>query len=96
MSCEECSELCQRIEIQTPSDFEMVLRVVKTNVADGTIQQAPAAPGRIMPPVDVASLPERGPWPDIVEESFHCLRCDQEFALEAETFHGAGGKWSPR
>jgi len=95
MSCENCRELAQRIEIQTVGDFEMVLRVVKANVADGTIQQDQAAPGRVMPPVDVALLPEAGPWPDIVEESFRCLSCDQEFALEAETFHGAGGKWRP-
>lgn len=96
MSCKKCRELCQRIEIQTPGDLEMVLRVLKANVVDGTIQQDPAAPGRIMPPVDVVSLPEEGPWPDIVEETFRCRSCDQEFRLEAETFHGAGGKWRPQ
>jgi len=95
VTCDRCKELVQTIEIRTPGDLEMVLRVVKANLGDRTLEQQPPVPGNVMPSVVVESLAEAGPWPDVLEEKFRCPSCGQAFRLAAETFHGAGGRWSP-
>lgn len=95
MGCDKCKELMQTIEIRTPRDLETVLRVVKANLKDQTIVQQPAQPANVMPSIRVDSLSDSGPWPDVLEEQFLCSSCAQRFHLEAETYHGAGGRWRP-
>jgi len=85
----------QTIVIQTPRDLEMILRVVKANLKDQTIVQQSAHLANVMPPITVASLNETGSWPDVLAEHFLCSSCAQRFRLEAETYHGAGGRWTP-
>lgn len=95
MSCEKCRELMQTVEIRTPRDLQMVLRVVKANLQDQTIEQRVAPAARVMPSVTIDSLSEGGSWPDVLDEQFRCLTCGQSFHFEAETYHGAGGHWRP-
>jgi hypothetical protein len=95
MSCEKCRELMQTVEVRTPQDFQVVLRVVKANVKDQTIEQHVASAARVVPSITIDSLGEGGPWPDVLDEQFRCLTCGQGFRLEAETYHGAGGHWRP-
>jgi hypothetical protein len=42
-----------------------------------------------------STLAANGPWPDVLQYYFHCTACGQSFRLEVETYHGAGGSWSP-
>ncbi len=94
MACEKCNDLMQTIEVQRPSDLEMVLRVVQANLADGTLVPAPSS-GSMVPPVAIEKLNPAGPWPDAIESCFRCTQCGQSFRLGVETYHGAGGSWRP-
>jgi hypothetical protein len=93
MSCDKCDGLKQTFEIRTPKDFQKVLRVIRANLEDGTIESLPAAAGSVIPTIDLGSLSEAGPWPDVLEETFGCRGCGQRFRLDVETYHGAGGAW---
>jgi hypothetical protein len=84
----------QTIEVERPSDLEMVLRIVQANLQDGTIVPA-LLPGSILPPTAIETLNPAGPWPDVIESGFRCSQCGQRFRLGAETYHGAGGSWRP-
>lgn len=92
MACDNCTDLIQTIEVQRPSDLEMVLRVVQANLTDGTLVPAPIS-GSVVPPVAIQKLNPAGPWPDAIESGFRCTGCGQCFRLGVETYHGAGGNW---
>jgi hypothetical protein len=95
MACSHCDEVNQTVEIRSPSDLEKVVRVVKANLADGTLASEPPTADAVvqMPPFD--GLQPSGPWPDYLEYVFCCTHCGQGFRLDAETYHGAGGRWRP-
>jgi hypothetical protein len=83
--CERCADLHQDQDIRTPGQLAQALRVVRDNLADGTIVQTSAESAAVL-------KPER-PWPDVIERQYRCTRCKQRFALAAETYHGAAGSW---
>lgn len=89
-SCTSCGDLSEVVEIHTPGQLAQAIRVVRGNLADGTLVEAsPDARDAF------DSLQERGPWPDYIEHEFNCSRCGQRFRLVAEAYHGAGGRWEP-
>ena len=86
--CESCRELQEEWSIRSPGELSKAIRVVRANLADGTLLQRGGSD-------PFASLPEGGPWPDHVSFCFHCAQCGAAFTLSAETHHGAGGRWAP-
>ncbi|MGX2032440.1 MULTISPECIES: hypothetical protein [Methylocaldum] len=89
--CQKCAELSVRHEILSPAQLTKTIRVLRANVADGTLvditQPAHSPSGEFSELSDVA------PWPDYVEHYFRCTACGQRFRLSADTYHGAGGEW---
>src|SRR5262249_33523861 len=88
-------DLNQTVEIRSASGVENAFRVVKANLADGTLVQEPPSPGAFLrvPPFDEIALD--GPWPDSFEYTFRCNHCGQRLQLEAEIYHRGGGNWRP-
>lgn len=87
MSCPECRHLTEIRRIRTPAELKPVITVIKSNVADGTIQEVPGA----RPPFNEIA-PNRN-WPDLINHEFTCQKCNQKFVLTVETYHGRGGYW---
>ena len=90
-TCQACSDLRETYEINTPGQLAKAIRVVRANLADGTLsditQPAHGPSGKF------ADLAEAGPWPDYLEHYFRCNTCDHHFRLSADTYHGVGGEW---
>lgn len=95
MACTRCEDLNQTVTIERPSDLEQVLRVIRDNLADGTLVSiAPETPSMIaMQPIEHVAL--AGPWPDLLHYVLTCKACGQRFELDAETYRGSGGSWRP-
>jgi hypothetical protein len=95
--CSKCSELRTTINIGSAAELANVLKVVRDNLEDGTLVEAAYwPPGQIkMSRPSFLSIPVSGPWPDYAEYYFSCAACGQLYRLSVETYHGAGGKWSP-
>ena len=82
--------------IISPKSFEKILRVVRDNLADGTIVESDFWPKGtlrtcVTPFNEVNSA---GPYTeDIYEYYFECPKCSQIFHLHCNTYHGKGGAW---
>lgn len=94
MACEGCNDLVQVVEICQPKDLRQVIRVARANLADGTIVEERDRFALAMAP-PFQTIEENGPWPDYIDVTFRCAHCGQLFRLDAETYHGAGGRWRP-
>lgn len=92
-ACLACNDLRIAYEIGTRGQLTKAIRVVRANLADGTLvditQSAHSPSGKF------ADLSESGPWPDYIEHYFQCKACGHRFRFSAETYHGAGGEWEP-
>jgi hypothetical protein len=95
--CENCDELSQRIEIRRSGQLSQAIRVVRENLADGTIVESAYWPAGILQidQPDFSFLNEAGPWDDVLAYYFECATCSQKYCLSAETYHGSGGVWEP-
>jgi hypothetical protein len=96
-ACSRCSDLHTTIKIGSASDLTNVLKVVQDNLKDGTLVEAaywPQGQLKVSRP-SFTSIPVAGPWPDFFEYYFSCTACGQLYRLSVETYHGAGGSWSP-
>jgi hypothetical protein len=96
-ACSKCEELRTTISIGSAAELTNVLKVVRANVEDGTLVEAaywPQGQIKVSRP-SFMSIPVSGPWPDFVEYYFSCTACGQLYRLSVETYHGAGGQWSP-
>jgi hypothetical protein len=82
-----------KFSIRSPGELQKAIRVVRANLADGTLEQLPGNPVHPMRPF--LSLTEAGPWDDYLLYEFRCSSCAARFTLSAETYHGAGGSWRP-
>jgi hypothetical protein len=92
MSCERCDELHQLIEIRSPGELAKAIRVIQANIEDGTLEQTQRADvGASTTPF--RSVPDSGPWDDILLYEFACRSCSSRFRLSADTYHGRGGEW---
>ena len=79
--------------IRTPDELGKAVRVVRANVTDGTLDQIES--GEFASKLPFLDVGEDGPWDDLLSYGFRCRECGQTFELSAETYHGAGGKWTP-
>jgi len=77
--------------IGTPGELWTTIDVASQNVEDGTILQVHRPAATTMP---VEKLTRSAPIPDLIQLDFHCIRCDEQFHLVCETYHGVGGRWS--
>jgi hypothetical protein len=93
MSCSRCQELGIKFSIRSPGELQKAIRVVRANLADGTLEQQPGNP--VHPMLPFLSLTEVGPWDDYLLYEFRCTSCGARFTLSVETYHGAGGSWTP-
>ena len=91
MTCESCAELCHQVTIRTSGELWAAVNVAKQNVEDGTILQVHRSAATTTP---IEELRRDTPIPDLIQMDFHCIRCDEQFHLVCETYHGAGGRWS--
>ena len=82
-----------RTTIGSPAELQHTLSQIQSAIAAGVLTQSVAAasgPGRC----DIAALPLDGPWPDFIDVEF-TDRAGHRFRLSVETYHGAGGSWTP-
>ena len=89
--CQACMDLRVTYEIKTPGQLTKAIRVVRANLAEGTLMDITQSAHT--PSCKFAELGERGPWPDYLEHYFRCKTCDHHFRLAVETYHGVGGEW---
>ena len=93
MSCLRCQHLQPRIEIDVPEDLTKVIGVVRASVNDGTLEEVNQNPLILADPF--VAIRDEGPWDDIVSHEFRCRGCGAHFHLSVDTYHGAGGEWTP-
>ncbi len=95
--CSRCAELDTTVTIDGPASLVQVLKVIRDNLADGTLKPSTYwPPGQIaldLPPFGELAID--GPWPDYLEYYFACATCDRVYRLAVDTFHGRGGSWKP-
>jgi hypothetical protein len=79
--------------ICSPGELTSLIREIKAAVADGVLEQARTDLSAFAMDVEIATLPERGPWPDFIEMRFQVRGTGNRYTLSVETYHGAGGTW---
>ena len=94
MSCEQCST-SGSIEIRRPGDLGRAISHCRALVSSKVLVPSSYWPPRTLKSqfVPWGDLSEKGPWDDIVQYYFSCSSCQQLFALQADTYHGAGGRF---
>lgn len=95
--CEHCRDVCQSFKITLPRDLTKAIKVVKDNIAVGTILESDYWPTKHIK-IELepfSKVNAEGPWGDYLEYYFECSRCGQLFRLSAETYRGSGGGWEP-
>ena len=93
MTCRQCNDISETIEIRSPVDLTKVMRVIKINLTDGTLELEPQEREGVVQMPRFEELDIEGPWPDYLEYGFLCVCCGEHFRLDAETYHGVGGRW---
>jgi hypothetical protein len=83
--------------IRTPDDLQHVLGLIQSKLTTGDLAEDTILKQAVgsFSQVPFSTLIADGPWPDVLQYFFHCTACGQSFRLEVETYHGAGGTWSP-
>lgn len=81
------------VSIRSPRELTVLLQHVKRCLSTGVLQQI-SLPNSLAAAADIAQLPDAGPWPDYVAAYFKNDQ-GQHYKLTVETYHGAGGSWSP-
>ena len=97
-ACSHCEEVFLITPISSPKSFEKTLRVVRDNLADGTIVESGFWPKGTLRSCVTPFNEVNGAGPyieDIYEYYFECPRCNQIFHLHCNTYHGRGGTWKP-
>ncbi len=94
MSCRRCAGSDVYMLARGPSDLAVLLGMVRTAVAEGTVVCVANAekPALVEQPA-FAELDLSQPWPDVMQYWFECPACAQRFELSIETYHGSGGVW---
>jgi hypothetical protein len=87
------ADLKRRIMISSPADLSAILAMIRASVSGGHLTEAHRQ-GCAVTRSDVADLPAGGPWPDVVDAVFRD-RAGRRYRLLVETYHGAGGSWTP-
>ena len=86
--CAKCDDLRVRFEFRTlDEDLQKTLRVVRANLADGTLTEVPPRNPSFSP---FAAFFEPFPWPDVLVSQFRCSSCACLFELGVDVYHGRG------
>ena len=85
MACIRCEHFSQRLDIDTSSQYQNIVRQLIDFVDQGlfALMQADC------PLQDVLSTPFPG---DVLTHIFQCSNCGETFQLWADTYHG-GANW---
>jgi len=95
-SCRNCDEYHVTLEIRTRGELDRILAKVGAAVRAGRLASVgDPSDGDEMDVPDIASMDANGALPDLVRYHVVCTLCARSFALECETYHGAGGRWRP-
>jgi len=88
---EQSSDVPVDLTIQSPAEFEGLLRLLLGLLDSGALKQ-PGPEGASTGITDLSQLAPNGPWPDVVEAEL--LDSDgRRYHLFVDTYHGAGGYW---
>ena len=96
-NCSKCQELMTVVSIKTSDDLQQTLRFIQNELTIGDLIETAAAPQSVesLSQNSFSTLATSGPWPDVLQYYFRCAACGQTFSFVVETYHGAGGAWSP-
>ncbi|WJH39410.1 hypothetical protein N7E02_21620 [Aliirhizobium terrae] len=89
MTCSNCEEFHEPRPIRVPADLTAAILSLQAAVADNRLAVLPVH--SIHAGADFSTLEIHGPWEDLIQNAFQCVRCGQRYLLTAETYHGRGG-----
>ena len=77
--CDYCADLHPTVRIKTPQKLsKMLLRAARSGYVIDT---------------DPQGNRHLHGWYDFLQHHFQCTHCNAVFEIDAETYHGRGGKW---
>lgn len=79
-------------EFSGPAELQGFIARLQQLLRDGHLTQLPNT-GTVYAAVDVLTLPNDGPWPDVIEAKF-TDQWSRRFHLFVDTYHGSGGAWT--
>lgn len=96
MTCSSCTDLCQDVRIGSPGQLDKTIRVIRDNLADGTLIETPRGSTQhdVIEPTPFAGIVDAATLPDVIKCDFECADCGEAFRLRCETYHGSGGAWT--
>jgi len=86
-NCEQCRSLRQKKLVKNPSEFSILVKRIKAEVANGNLIALP--PNDDCFQEEFHLVPNKAPWSDIVLNYFKCSNCNTGFKLFADTYHGS-------
>ena len=94
--CTSCRDLQGTVEVRTPVELAEIIRTTQQYVRQGTIVESDWWPANeiALNRTPFLSVSDKGPWVDVLIYYFECSACQQLFQLSAESYHGAGGRWT--
>lgn len=87
------ADLRRHVAIRSPADLSAILAMIRASAGAGHLTEAHGQ-GSAGTGSNVAGLRDDGPWPDVIEAEFRD-RAGRRYRLSVETYHGAGGAWTP-
>ncbi len=88
MACKNCNTLAQKRQLSSTGEVTRFLRRLRTLVEDGRIVEFPSF-------TDLADVEDDASWPDVIECSFGCPDCGQEFSFKANSHKSKPPQWLP-
>ena len=86
MACRNCNPVSEKHQFRTKGEVSRFIRRLRGLVEDGRITEFPAF-------TDLADVEDDGTWPDVIECSFGCPDCGQEFAFKANWHKSKPPQW---
>jgi hypothetical protein len=86
MACKNCSSLALKRQFPTPAGAARFVRRLRDMVEDGKIVTFRSF-------TDLGRIEDDCSYPDVIECSFGCPDCGQEFVLKADSHKRAPPQW---
>jgi hypothetical protein len=93
--CEACDTFDTEVAIHGPGQLRRIVSKIQAAVSDGVLRCNEFESSRALigqTPFSELNLDQS--IPDVLRYYFDCVSCGDVFSLEAEAFHGQGGRWS--
>jgi hypothetical protein len=87
MACRNCSSLAQKRQFSS-REVTRFLRRLRTLVEDGRIVEFPSH-------TDLAEIEDDASWPPLIDCSFGCPDCGQEYSFKANSHNNKPAQWIP-